>query len=465
MTHQKFLSVRLRVRLQTAGCMMNTGRLLLRMFARAMTAALLAALAAWPAASPAPRVIAVDVDGIVHPITVDVVSRAIERAREEGAAAVLIRLNTPGGLMDAMRQTDEKILASPVPVIAYVTPSGARAASAGFFLLEAADVAAMAPGTNTGAAHPVMLGREMDPVMKQKVEQDATAMLRSIVGKRGRNVELAEKAVTESRSFTDQEAIKNRLIDIVARDEADLLRQLDGRQVVRFDGSTTTLQLAGATVAPYEMTLRQKIIKAVSDPNVALVLLVLGALGIYVEFSAPGLILPGVLGAILALLGLAAIAVLPINWLGVALLILAVAMFIAESQIATHGILGVGGTVAMVLGAILLIDSPLPELRIRLSTALAVALPFAAITMLLLSLVVRARRSKVVTGPEGMIGEIGTALTALEPAGMIFVRGEYWNAQATEPVQEGQRVRVTDINRLKLTVEPVQDRPEETNGN
>lgn len=425
---------------------------------------LLAVLAGAPAFAAAPRVVAVDVDGVVHPITVDVMGRAIRQAADQGAAAVLIRLNTPGGLMDAMRETNEKILASPVPVISYVTPSGGRAASAGFFLLQAADVAAMAPGTNTGAAHPVMIGREMDPVMKQKVEQDATAMLRGIVGKRGRNVELAEKAVLESRSFTDQEAIKNRLIDVVARDEADLLRQLDGRSVVRFDGSTAVLRLAGATVTTYELTLRQKIVQAVADPNIALVLLVLGALGIYVEFSAPGLIVPGVLGAIMALMGLAAIAVLPINWLGVALLVLALALFIVETQTSTHGILGVGGTVAMVLGAILLIDSPLPELRIRLTTALAVALPFAAITMVLLSLVVRARRAKVVTGPEGMIGEIGTALTALAPGGMIFVRGEYWNAQATAPVKEGQRVRVTDINQLKLTVEPVHDRPEAENG-
>ena len=231
-----------------------------------------------------------------------------------------------------------------------------------------------------------------------------------------------------------------------------------------FDGSTAVLRLAGATVTTYELTLRQKIVQAVADPNIALVLLVLGALGIYVEFSAPGLIVPGVLGAIMALMGLAAIAVLPINWLGVALLVLALALFIVETQTSTHGILGVGGTVAMVLGAILLIDSPLPELRIRLTTALAVALPFAAITMVLLSLVVRARRAKVVTGPEGMIGEIGTALTALAPGGMIFVRGEYWNAQATAPVKEGQRVRVTDINQLKLTVEPVHDRPEAENG-
>lgn len=431
---------------------------------RAKAALIAMAVAAGLLGAAPPRVIAVDVDGIVHPVTVEVVSRALEQAKNEGAAAVLIRLNTPGGLMDAMRGTIERMLASHVPVIAYVTPSGGRAASAGFFLLQAADVAAMSPGTNTGAAHPVILGREMDPVMKQKVEQDATAMLRSIVAKRGRNSELAEKAVLDSRSFTDQEAMKDRLIDLVARDEADLLRQLEGRQVKRFDGSTQTLRLAGATVVVYQPRLREKILKAVSDPNIALVLLVLGALGIYVEFTAPGLIVPGVLGAIMALVGLSAIAILPINWLGVALLILALALFLMETQVPSHGVLGAGGAVAMVLGALLLVDSPLPEMRIRLATAIALALPFAVITMVLVSLVVRARRNKVTTGAEGMIGEIGTALTPLDPNGTIFVHGEYWNALATRPVAEGQKVRVMDIHQLKLTVEPVQDRPEVDHG-
>lgn len=417
------------------------------------------ALAASLAAAP-PRVIAVNVDGVVHPVTVELVEHAIEQAREENAAAVLIRMNTPGGLMDAMRAAIEKILASPVPVIAYVTPSGGRAASAGFFLLEAADVAAMAPGTNTGAAHPVVLGREMDPVMKKKVEQDASAMLRSIVAKRGRNSKLAEEAVMESRSFTDKEALDNRLIDIVAGDEMNLLAQLDGREVTRFDGRTETLRLAGATVATYQPSLRERILRAVSNPNIALILLVLGALGIYVEFSAPGLIVPGVLGAIMALLGLAALAILPINWLGASLLLLALLLFVLESQTATHGILAGGGAVAMVLGAILLIDSPLPEMRIRLSTAIALALPFAVITAVLVSLVVRARRDKVTTGPEGMLGEIGTVVTPLEPEGMVFVRGEYWSALSPTPVPAGAKVRVTAIDQLKLAVEPVEDRPE-----
>jgi membrane-bound serine protease (ClpP class) len=406
----------------------------------------------------APRVLIVDVDGMIHPVTVDILSRAIQQAKQEGAALIVVRLNTPGGLMDAMRESIEKIIASPMPVVTYVAPSGARAASAGFFILEAGDVAAMAPGTNTGAAHPVMIGGEMDAVMKQKVENDAAAALRSIVGKRGRNSELAEKAVRESQSFTDKEALDNHLIELVARDDRDLLEKLDGREIARLDGARQVLHTRGATIEVYQRTLRQKIVSAIADPNIALVLLVLGALGIYMEFTSPGLIVPGILGAILALLGLSAISVLPINWLGAALLLLAFALFILEAKFATLGILGIGGALSMVLGAVMLIDSPVPEMRVHLSTAIALALPFSLITMLLLSLVLRARRNKVVTGPEGMVGEIGTALTPLAPDGKVMVRGEYWNAVSPAAVAAGVRIRVIAIDRLKLTVEAVPPR-------
>ena len=406
----------------------------------------------------APRVLIVDVDGMIHPVTVDILSRAIQQAKQQNAALIIVHLNTPGGLMDAMRESIEKLVASPVPVVTYVAPSGARAASAGFFILEAGDVAAMAPGTNTGAAHPVLIGGQMDAVMKQKVENDAAASLRSIVGKRGRNSELAEKAVRESQSFTDKEALDNRLIELVARNDRDLLDKLDGREIARLDGTRQVLHTRGATIDVYERSLRQKIVSAIADPNLALVLLVLGALGIYMEFTSPGLIVPGILGAILALLGLSAISVLPINWLGAALLLLAFALFILEAKFATHGILGAGGALSMVLGAVMLIDSPVPEMRVHLSTAIALALPFSLITMLLLSLVLRARRNKVVTGPEGMLGEIGTALTPLAPDGKVFVRGEYWNAVSPAAVAAGVRIRVTAIDKLKLTVEAVPPR-------
>jgi membrane-bound serine protease (ClpP class) len=402
----------------------------------------------------APKVIAVDVDGMVHPITVEIVGSAIDRAKRENATLIIIRLNTPGGLMDAMRETIEKIVSSPIPVVTLVAPSGGRAASAGFFILESGDLAAMAPGTNTGAAHPVALGGEMDAEMKQKVENDAAAYMRSITTKRGRNSALAETAVRESKSFTEREALDQHLIDLIAANEQELLSALDGRAITRFDGGRLTLHTAGATIEVYEKSVRQRIISAIADPNIALVLLVIGALAIYVEFSHPGLIAPGVIGAIMVLLGLSAISVLPINWLGAALLLLAFSLFALEVKLASHGILGAGGAVAMVLGAVMLIDSPQPEMRIHWLTAISLALPFSAITVFLLSLAVRARRNKVVTGREGMIGETGAAVTELSPEGKVFVHGEYWDAVAARPVAAGTRVTVTGIERLKLTVEP-----------
>jgi membrane-bound serine protease (ClpP class) len=412
-------------------------------------------LAAAQAAFARPKVVALDVDGVVHPVTVEIVSRALEQARRDNAEIVLIRLNTPGGLSEATREIVQKIVASPVPVVTYVEPSGGRAASAGFFILQAGDVAAMAPGTNTGAATPILLGGgQMDETMERKVRNEAAASIRSLSSKRGRNSTLAEETVLESKSFTDAEALSNNLIEVVATNDADLFQKLNGREVTRFDGRKQVLNLADPDVIEYQKSLRERIIGAISNPNLALVLLVLGILGIYVEFSAPGLIFPGVAGAILALLGLSALAVLPINWLGAALLILAIAMFVLEANLPTHGILAVGGTVAMILGALLLVESPLPELRIRLATAIGLALPFALITTFLLSLVIRARANKVITGTVGMVDEVGVAHTALEPSGKVFVHGEFWDAVSSIPVRAGDRVRVRAVDGLTLKVEP-----------
>jgi membrane-bound serine protease (ClpP class) len=406
----------------------------------------------------ASKVVAVDVDGVVHPVTTEIVAAAIAQAKQESAALLLVRLNTPGGLMDAMRGTIQQIVSSPVPVVTYVAPSGGRAASAGFFILESGDVAAMAPGTNTGAAHPVALTGEMDAEMKEKVVNDSAAYMRSICTRRGRDSAVAETAVRQSKSFTEREALDQHLIDLIAPNEQQLLRLLDGRTVTRFDGSTATLHTADATIEVYQRSLRQKIISAVADPNIALILLVIGALAIYVEFTSPGMVAPGVVGAILLLLGLSALSVLPINWLGAALLLLAFALFVLEAKMASHGVLAAGGAVAMMLGAVMLIDSPMPEMRIHWTTAIALALPFSLITVLLLSLVVRARRNKVETGSEAMVGEIGAAFSPLAPEGKIFVRGEYWNAVSPVPVPAGARVRVTAVDGLTLTVEPAPDR-------
>jgi membrane-bound serine protease (ClpP class) len=321
----------------------------------------------------------------------------------------------------------------------------------------------MAPGTNTGAAHPVIMGAEMDPVMKEKLENDAAASLRSIAGRRGRNVPLAESAVRQSKSFTEQEALAGHLIEIVATDEYDLLRQLDGREITRFNGSKVTLHVAGAEMDPYHLSWRQQVMVALSDPNMALIVLALGVLGIYLEFSMPGLIFPGVAGAILALLGLAALSVLPLNWLGVSLVILALAMFVLEMKFASHGILSAGGAVALVLGATMLVEGPIPEMRIHLATALAVAAPLAIITSVLVTLVVRARQSKVVTGAEGMVGQVGTALDELNPEGRILVHGENWLAQSRSNVPRGATVRVMAIRNLRLRVEPVAATDEKEN--
>ncbi|MBX9601206.1 MAG: nodulation protein NfeD [Bryobacteraceae bacterium] len=398
------------------------------------------------------RVLAVDVDGVIHPITVEILSRAIESARQENAEALLLRLNTPGGLSDATRAICEKLIASPVPVIAWVGPGGARASSAGFFLLQAADVAAMAPGTNTGSASPVLMGQQMDPVLRRKVENDTAAFLRSLVSKRGRNAEVAEKTVREAVAFTEKEAKEQNLIEWIASSEAELLRTLNGTPVRRWDGSTGRFRLQKPEVVRFELSMREKIVSRVADPNAGFVLLVLGILGLYAEFTSPGLVLPGVVGAIALLLGLSALSVLPINALGVALLVLSVALFVLEAKYASHGILGAGGAVAMVLGAVLLIEGP-PELRIQWKTALAVAVPFSLITMFLLSLVMKARRNKSITAEAGMVNQIGEAYSDLNPAGKVFIRGEYWDAEAALPLPAGTQVRVTGVDGMRLRVE------------
>ncbi|MBV9610577.1 MAG: nodulation protein NfeD, partial [Acidobacteria bacterium] len=389
-------------------------------------------------------VVKIVVHDMIHPISDEFIGRALDKARDEKADAVLIELSTPGGLADSTRSIVQKILASPVPVIVYVAPSGARAASAGFFILESADVAAMAPGTNTGAAHPVQLGgKEMDPVMKQKVENDSAAFMRSYVDKRGRNVQVAESAIRESKSFTDQEALNQHLIDVIARDQAELLKTLDGRTVTRFDGSKTTLHLAGKNVALLDMSLKQRILDVIMDPNVAFILFAIGMLALYVEFNHPGAVVPGVVGFVFILLAVFAFNILPTRYAAVALILASFILFALEAKLASHGVLAIGGIACMVIGALLLVDAPIPEMRVHLLTAFAVAVPVGLITVFLVGIVLRARRNKVVTGTQGLIGEIGTAQSPLRPQGKVFVHGELWNAVASGDVEAGEQVRVT----------------------
>ena len=400
------------------------------------------------------RVLQIDVEHVIHPLTVEIITQGLEQAEQENAAAVVIRLNTPGGLLTATEKIIQRIVASPVPVITYVGPSGGKAASAGFMILIAGDVAAMAPGTNTGAAHPVMLGgAKMDEVMNQKVENDAAASVRAIAEKRGRNTELAQQAVIESKSFTDKEALESNLIDVVANDIPELLKVLEGRNIVRFDGSEQTLELTGAVVQIYELTNRQRILLPLIDPQLAFVLLILGALGIYVEFTHPGLIAPGVAGAILVIVGLMALTMLPINWAGAALIVLGIACFVLEAMMPTGGILALGGAVSMVLGAVMLVDTGIPELSIGWGTAIAVTLPFALITVFLLRLAVKSYRYKVATGSESMVGEIGVAKTDVGAEGRVFVHGEWWNANSDQPIPSGQKVRIVGVDGLNLKVE------------
>ncbi len=402
------------------------------------------------------RVLQIDVEHVIHPLTVEIITQGLEQAKQENAAAVVIRLNTPGGLLNATEKIIQQIVASPVPVITYVGPSGGKAASAGFMILIAGDVAAMAPGTNTGAAHPVMLGgAKMDEVMNQKVENDAAASVRAIADKRGRNTELAQQAVIESKSFTDQEALESNLIDVVANDIPELLKVLDGRNIVRFDGSEQTLELTGAVVQIYELTNRQRILLPLINPQLAFVLLILGALGIYIEFTHPGLIAPGVAGAILVIVGLMALSMLPINWAGAALIVLGIACFVLEAMMPTGGILALGGAVSMVLGAVMLVDTGIPELSIGWGTAIAVTLPFALITVFLLRLAVKSYQYKVATGSESMVGEIGVAKTDVGAEGRVFVHGEWWNANSDQPIPSGQKVRIVEIDGLNLKVEQV----------
>ncbi len=406
------------------------------------------------AAGASAEVVKLTVDDMIHPISDEFIGRGLDAAAARHADAVLIELRTPGGLEESMRDIVQKIFRSPVPVIVYVAPSGSRAASAGFFILEAADIAAMAPGTNTGAAHPVTLGGEkMDEVMKTKAENDAAAFMRSIAQRRSRNVAVAESAVRQSKSFTEQEALNQHLIDLIAPDIPSLLRAVDGRTLRRFNGSTTTLHVAGKPLVNYEMTLKERLLSTIMDPNVAFILFALGGLALWAEFNHPGAVLPGVVGLISILLAAFALNLLPTRFAALALLLAAFVLFALEAKFATHGVLGIGGIIAMIIGALFLVDGPIPEMRVHLLTALSVSIPLGVIAIFLMGLVLKARRSRIVTGREGMIGEIGVARTQLGPEGKVFVHGEIWDAVANAPVAEGARVRVAGVNGLQLVVE------------
>jgi len=400
-------------------------------------------------------VVEATLDQVVQPVSTEYVIRAIRYANQIEADVILLNLNTPGGLEPPMRQIIHAILGSRVPVITYVSPSGGRAASAGFFILLAGDLAVMAPSTHTGAAHPVILGAiQMGKIMETKIENDAAAYIRSIADKRGRNAKLAEEGVRQSRSFTEKEALEGKLIDALAKDPYDIFAQFDGKAVRRVDDTTVTLHLAGAELRPYAMSRRERFLSWIVDPNIAFLLGALGVICLYIEFTHPGMIAPGVVGAISLILALFAFHLLPINYAGVILIIVALALFVLEAMIASHGVLGAGGVVAMIIGSLILVDSPWPGGGISLATALSVTLPLAAITVILVRYAWLAKRRKVVTGEEGMIGCIGVAHTDLDLEGKVLARGEIWDARALQKIPRGARVRVRQVEGLTLLVEP-----------
>jgi membrane-bound serine protease (ClpP class) len=411
------------------------------------------------------KVTRLSIDGEIEPILAEYIVNGIGQAVQDHAALILITINTPGGLDSSMRSIIQAILTSSVPVATFVSPTGSRAASAGFFILLSADIAAMSPGTDTGAASPVFLfgGQtvQVDETMHKKVVNEATAYLRSYVAKRGRNVDLAATAVSDAKAFSEKEALDGKLIDIVASSPDDLLSKLDGRTITRFDGSTTQLALSHPVVVAHEMTEREKFLSRIVQPDVFFILMIIGVLGLYTEFTHPGLFAPGVIGGIAMLLALFAMLHLPVNFTGLLLILLALILFVLEAKFPTHGVLGVGGVVSMVLGALMLIRSPLTGMGVRLPTALAVVIPFAIIVIILARLVMKSRAWKVSTGKEELVGELGEVKDALGPAGsfgMVFVHGELWRAVASngQPIPAGAPVRVKKVSGLTLEVEPVQ---------
>jgi membrane-bound serine protease (ClpP class) len=412
--------------------------------------ALLAALAAAPAAWA--EIPVVELTGIVHAVSASHVASAIDKADAAGAPLVVLRLDTPGGLESSMRQIVDKLLNCKTPVVAFVGPSGAQAYSAGFVIAIAADLVAMAPGTSTGAAHPVAGLGQMDEVMSKKVTSAMAAYIRSKAERRGRNVDLAEKAVIESRSFTENEALQGKLIDLVVKDVPELLAAIDGREVTRFDGSRVVLKLAGEKTVRVEMNWRQAILSLIARPE-ALFLLLLGALaGLGTEISHPGMLFPGIVGVLCLILFLFASQIVPVNGAGVLLILLAIALFAAEVKVPSYGLLTVSGLTAMILGAMMLVDEPFPGMRIPLSTLLPAAVVMAAATILLVRMVVAAQRRRATTGEAGMVGMAGLAETDVAPEGWVRVRGERWRAIADEQVAPGEKITVTSIDGLTLKV-------------
>jgi membrane-bound serine protease (ClpP class) len=436
-------------------------------FAESRIAVVAMAIALWtvlgiglsvPVFAQQPFVDKLALDDTIQPVSADEVTRALDRANSDGASALLIEINTPGGLLDSMRDMVGGILRSRVPVIVYVGPSGARAGSAGFFILESADVAAMAPGTEAGAAHPIFeFGGQPDNTETQKVENDAEAFLRSYVTKRNRNTDAAVAAVQSSHSYTAEESLNQHLIDLIASNDTELLNSLGGREITRMDGSKVTLHLGGARVELLRKSPRDGLLGWLVDPNIALLFLVGGALLIYLEFNSPGTIVPGALGTLMVLLAVFALNLLPIRYTAVMLLVAAMVLLLLEAKFGGHGALAIAGIVCLTFGMLTLVAAPVPELGISPVVAIAVSVAFGAITVVLVRLAMRARQRKSRLGADAMVGSPATAMEALDPQGHVLVEGEIWQAVAKSPVAKGAVLRVTGHDHLLLRVEPASE--------
>ncbi|HEY4979313.1 MAG TPA: nodulation protein NfeD [Candidatus Acidoferrum sp.] len=406
-----------------------------------------------------PVVLQLKLDGEVEPILATYVDQGIADAANRHAALVLVTMDTPGGLSDSMKDMIQHILESPVPVAVFVSPTGSRGASAGFFILLSADIAAMAPGTHAGASTPIFINggfsMPIDEVLRKKINNDAMAFLRSFTEKRGRNPKLAETAVTDARAFTEKEALEGKMIDLLAENRDDLLKQLNGREITRFNGKTTKLLLDNYTVVDFDLSARQKFLSRIVQPDAFFLLLIIGVLGLYTEFTHPGVVAPGVVGGICMVLALYAMQLLPVNFAGLLLMALAIVLFVLEAKLTSHGVLLIGGIVSMLLGATFLIRSPLTPGGVSIGVALAATVPFALLSVFLMRLVLKSRKWKSSTGREELLGEHGVVTTAVPAGGegMIRIHGELWRASSTSDLQPGTTVKILRVDGLKLAVE------------
>jgi membrane-bound serine protease (ClpP class) len=418
-----------------------------------LTLVLLCSLVTVPAAESAGEIVVLQVNDAISPGVADFIETEILKANEDDAVCLIIELDTPGGLAESMRTIVKAILASRIPVVVFVAPSGARAASAGVMITMAADVAAMAPGTNIGAAHPVGAGgKEIDKTMSEKVVNDMVAHARSVAEERGRNADWVEKAIRESVAVTEKQAMENNIIDLIATDRADLIRQLDGREIK----NKGTLDLAGAPEKVIEESFRTKILKTISNPNLAYILLMIGLAGLYFELSHPGAIFPGVVGGICIILAFFALQTLPINYAGVLLILLAIVFFIMEMKITSYGLLSVAGIVSLLLGSLMLFESSSPEFRVAWSVMVPTVLMVSGFFVVVAGLVFRAHAKKPRTGTRGLMNETGVVKKDLQPEGKVFIHGELWNARSTRPLPAGTKVRIVRVDSLMLEVEPLE---------